>query len=492
MATRNDVTPDYYDSPRVLEVAAPSVEMTMQDLVDTARKLEDRFDGISWPKLLNASGKEDLGGGVQVGITVTQQNTRLAFEGRTTPARIGTVTSVPGSPIAGRDSFIDTGADFVAANVARGSLVINFTDNSIAEVRRVLSATQLETKLLVNGTTNQYSINDDYQVYNIVQCNATGGNLVAVDDANLTIPSILPTAFTQVVLTASSSATQTESQDIQYASFNGGVTYDAVGGVAGTTFPAGTPRQPVNNWSDALAIAIQRGFVLFYIIGDATIGDGSEDFTQFTFQGQGPNITTMTLPSAPIFTNCVFRQAVITGTLDGNATIRDSVVEGLTFVSGVVVNCILNPGTLTLGGNETAIFINCASAVPGAGTPVIDFGGSGQPLAVRNYSGGMRLINKSGGESASIDLNSGQVIIDSDVTSGIIILRGIGKFVDNGTGAQIVDELIDSQRLSEVWQRLGLDPDSPLTTNDDNSITFAGVTIDAENFPTSTRQTRQP
>ena len=211
MTTRTDVKVDFEDSPRIIEVASPSTEMTMQDLVDTLREQEDAFSkGLSHPKLIDASGKEPLGGGVSVGITTALQNALLSFEGRTTPAETGTVTTGSSTPVNGKISFIDTSADFVTAGVKRGSLVINFTDQSIADVVRVDSATQLTTKVLVNGVGNTYDVNDVYHVFNITQVNATGGNITAVDDVQAELDPLLPTAFTQVVRTSSASATIAE------------------------------------------------------------------------------------------------------------------------------------------------------------------------------------------------------------------------------------------------------------------------------------------
>ena len=70
MATRNDVNTDYQPSPRVVEVVSPSTELSVQDLVDTLRESEESFsEGLSFDKLIDASGKENLGGGVLVGIT---------------------------------------------------------------------------------------------------------------------------------------------------------------------------------------------------------------------------------------------------------------------------------------------------------------------------------------------------------------------------------------------------------------------------------------
>ena len=93
MTTRTDTSTDYARSPRVVEVADTSVEMTMQDYVDTLRVVESSFQSMSFPHLIDASGKEPLGGGVFVGITVSEQDTKLSFAARLTPAQTGTVTS---------------------------------------------------------------------------------------------------------------------------------------------------------------------------------------------------------------------------------------------------------------------------------------------------------------------------------------------------------------------------------------------------------------
>jgi len=68
-------------------------------------------------------------------------------------------------------------------------------------------------------------------------------------------------------------------------------------------------------------------------------------------------------------------------------------------------------------------------------------------------------------------------ITDSSTKTG-----GLLKLV-NGIPLEVVQ--------LETWQRLGLDSNNPLTTNDDNSITFAGVTLAAVNADTSTTQTRE-
>lgn len=129
MATRNDITIDWTLSPRIITIDSPSVEVTMQDLYDTLRDAEEIQ--IDEPRIVSGAGKEPLGGGVSVGLTITLQNALLAFEARPGP---------------------------------------NFTI-----------------------------------------CRVDGGNLVAVDINGDPITPIHPTAYVQILLSSSSSATLTDS-----------------------------------------------------------------------------------------------------------------------------------------------------------------------------------------------------------------------------------------------------------------------------------------
>lgn len=127
MAVRNDLSVDFIASPRIITVASPSTTLTIQDLHDTIKTIEAYIWNMSFPKLLNSFGKQDLGGSVLVGITAELQNAKVAFEARGGPS---------------------------------------------------------------------YTL-----------CTISGGNLVAKDTAGDTMSPISPTAFTQIVLSQSSSAT---------------------------------------------------------------------------------------------------------------------------------------------------------------------------------------------------------------------------------------------------------------------------------------------
>lgn len=73
---------DYYNS--IIEVPSPDTTLTMQYLIDEIRDTEDELDkGMAFKKIADASGKEDLGGGVSTAITVRLLDSwRIRFEAR--------------------------------------------------------------------------------------------------------------------------------------------------------------------------------------------------------------------------------------------------------------------------------------------------------------------------------------------------------------------------------------------------------------------------
>lgn len=85
MTVRTDVLIDWAVSPRLITVEAPSVNITVQDLVDTLRSLESELSALNDKKILKATGKDKLGGSRFVGITATLQDAQLTFESRSGP-----------------------------------------------------------------------------------------------------------------------------------------------------------------------------------------------------------------------------------------------------------------------------------------------------------------------------------------------------------------------------------------------------------------------
>ncbi len=240
-----------------------------------------------------------------------------------------------------------------------------------------------------------------------------------------------------------------DSAAIEYASFGGGVSIDILSNNTGTKFPTGSQEYPVNNVTDARIIAFERGFKTFFIRGDITFSE-LDDISGFLIIGENASRTLITIEDEAITNNCEICEAFVTGILDYGIIIRRCVIQDLTYVDGVIWNTVINPGTITLGNNAVGHFLDCYSGLPGTGTPIIDMGGSGQALAMRNYNGGIKLINKTGADPVSIDMNSGQIKLASDVTDGDIVLRGVGTLTEDfSDGANVINQLINTS-INEI------------------------------------------
>jgi len=271
------------------------------------------------------------------------------------------------------------------------------------------------------------------------------GNLAVYDTS---FPAFTPTdgGFTAAILglqPVTQGVTPVMGRQLAYGAFQNAITLDVTSpwsGIGNTPDgdPIGTPAHPVNNISDLLLLCTTWGMGTVNIVGDAALSD-SGDYTGINFVGESRTKTILLISTSAQVDECEFYYAHVKGTLDGDSLLYGSKVDNLSYVNGEIEKCELAPGIIVLGGGAAASIINCWSGVPGVDSPTVDMGGSGQSLGMRGYDGGIRLINKTGPESVSIDLAAGQVKIDlTTVTNGVVVCRGDGKVIDDDTGEYLV------------------------------------------------------
>jgi len=376
MAIRNDLTIDWAASPRIITVAAPSVELTMQDLYDTLRNLAAQPAAMDEAEITDGSGKEPLGGGVLVGLTIKLLNAQAAFEARLGPSW--------------------------------------------------------------------------------VECNLTGGNLVAVDADGNAMSSVKPTAYVFIVKTASASATLQELSAIQYSSFGGGVTIDAINGQTGTAYPIGTAESPVNNLINAQTIAIERGFNKIYVKGNLTIG-ATDNISNYTLVGQGAGTfnspkTTITLTSGCVTSNTVFEHAKVQGRQNGECVFFDCIIGELTNTHCRFKDCAMVGPVQMVNSewtqNHTTDLINCHSSYEWY---VVDYNDSPINQVYSNYSGKIKIINCTDSRAdIMIRLDAGMVWIDASCTAGTISVKGVGTLInDSGLDVDTVG-FLEGNKLTDL------------------------------------------
>ncbi len=304
-----------------------------------------------------------------------------------------------------------------------------------------------------------YFLDSDWKIkpYEASHVFKINGNLYSEDGTSPFQPTVGDYNI-MIINTVSSLVDSTVQQlaEIEYASFDGGVTIDVINGFSGTgkTIDGriiGTAMAPSDNLADAFEIASDRGLPKFFIIGDLHITSDVPSLKGFTFVGSGKDRTHIVIDPIAEVDNCTYYDAHVSGTLDGDSRLAGCVIDSLIYVKGFIESCIISPGIIILAGEDEAHFLNCWSGQPGTDTPTIDMGGSGQALALRNYNGGIKLTNKDGLESISVDLNSGQIKLTDTITNGDIVLRGVGTLTeDYSNGANVINQLLNTYSIANT------------------------------------------
>jgi hypothetical protein len=248
-----------------------------------------------------------------------------------------------------------------------------------------------------------------------------------------------------VSVRSANSAGLIQTREIEFNTFNGGITIDQLNGVSGQNYPTGTPLRPVNNISDARFIAASRGFSTIYVIGDLTLDTG-DDVSGMMLMGNNASRTYIQINPGADTTGVEIREATVTGTLDGTTIIRDSYVFDLSYVTGFLFQCQL-AGTIVLGGVMPASIMQCYGGSNGV---TIDMNGEGHMLNVSAWNGDITIANKSGSDLCALHVTAASVIIDSTVTNGEgIHIDGTGEFVNNSLVTPEHVEMINVSRISE-------------------------------------------
>lgn len=317
--------------------------------------------------------------------------------------------------------------------------------------------------------------------------NLTGANTNVQDRVNVN----------QVSIRAGNSAGLIQTEELRFSAYQNKVTLDQFNttgkATAGQAYPIGTLQAPVDNWADALFIKNFVGLDTVGIKGNMTISGTDPHVDNIIVEGDSAVKHTVVLADAALITNTIFRNLTITGALDGGNNLSDCIVSDLNYIDGSLRDCLL-VGTVALNGQQ-ANFLRCGSGIAGGGAGQfarIDMGGGGTDLVVRDYQGGLDLINCSDPNTdISIDMSSGRVVLEDTITEGNFVIRGIADVEDNSGPNANIDDMTINRQVKDILRLLGADPDLPLT------ITKTGIQVgdiniaitgDGENISVLTRQ----
>lgn len=259
-----------------------------------------------------------------------------------------------------------------------------------------------------------------------------------------------------------------------------GVVYiDTANGVAGTTGTIGTATNPVNNLADATTIAMAQNIRQFVIRGGSTL-TLTQDYKNWAFIGMGALASNHIELNGNDIDDCRFENLTLSGTMAGKASFRDCLLDGVDDLDGDMDGCGIATTTQTVAAGANLLMHHCYSAVAGTGTPALDcINGGAVRVNVRNYSGGIELLNHSTGMVSSFDLDPGHFILGPTNLGGDVLLRGSGRFTDTtGSPRPVVTDggfhvVADTTLTRKLLQNMMItDPIAgTITVYDDDGIT---------------------
>lgn len=204
---------------------------------------------------------------------------------------------------------------------------------------------------------------------------------------------------------------------------------------------------PYDNINDAIDKAETDGIDIINLIGDITL---NRNFKNFTLRGIG-------LPEVNLngqnVKNSKFQNVKLKGTYqDGSGVIaQESILLDGAYLEGFFENCALG-GDLICQADATVLLKDCVSNIPGTARPTISMNSGGTSLlSVRGYNGGLTIKDcNNASDRVTVEMNPGSLTFDSSCTNGIMVARGVGKFVDNTAGASVTNETVNQSITDDV------------------------------------------
>lgn len=222
----------------------------------------------------------------------------------------------------------------------------------------------------------------------------------------------------QIVKQAGGSADLSE---IYTAAF-GGKVHISSSGIAGTAFPIGTSKDPVNNIADAKLIAASFGLKEFYLVDDLTLTESLSDIVISGMRSVSINLNGQTLTDVEI------DNLTVTGAMAGSIRARKSSVHDVSGISGSLDGCEVY-GSISLADSSVLKVSSCSSVNSVSAFHV----GTSSVLAMDRFSGATTIEDLSAGATALVGLDHGYVDVAATCVGGGLTLFGVGH-LDNSAG----------------------------------------------------------
>lgn len=129
---------------RLIIISIDITEISIQELITAIRDWEDEFEALDDPQVANAYGKQDLGAGTAVGITLELiNNWRIKFEDRTEPdnvlckiygGNLVTINDYGNNPIR-PSNYVNV----IIAQSTSASIITGASEENINKIKQIIS-----------------------------------------------------------------------------------------------------------------------------------------------------------------------------------------------------------------------------------------------------------------------------------------------------------------------------------------------------------------
>ena len=266
------------------------------------------------------------------------------------------------------------------------------------------------------------------------------GNLYAEDGTSPYVTA-LGSYNVMIINSVSSLVDSTVQQlpEIEYASFNGGITVDPLSGIDSTAYPAGTPSTPCKTIMNAYEIDLVRGFNKVFLKGDLEIDsfpDGLiKDVSVIGIGGYRTNVVTI---NNTLATNVFVQNLTVSGTCKlgsdvhihdcriinlGNASIivEDSKLTGGSYNDVDLKNCFIDGDIIV---DDNGYFTGTGIIFEGDFTSIEM--GVNSTVSLDIESGYLLLKNSTSGCLSEFNLRGGELELDTTCSGGDFYAEGYG------------------------------------------------------------------
>lgn len=241
-----------------------------------------------------------------------------------------------------------------------------------------------------------------------------------------------------------------------YIPYDGGIWIDSAASNTNTVVGVdGLPSNPVSTLIAARTLADAIGLKKYFITNGSALTLAA---THESWEFVGLDRSSILNLGSQDLDNSVFINLSLAGTQGGTGFIKldRCTLTSLLSLRPWAVSCCI-AGNITILTGAMLTFDQCFSGVPGSGTPELTFTAGVTTLNFRHYSGGLEVKAMTSDHTMSFETD-GQLIINANCTSGIIVARGNMSITDNGTTMDITKDAVwnTSQGVQSVSDDVGI------------------------------------